>query len=71
VRFHALQSMLFFALMIVLTVVGIGYILFLLGPVILVGWAMGICFSLRGKYYKLPFVGNFVERRIESNNKLK
>jgi serine/threonine protein kinase len=71
VRFHALQSMLFFTPMIVLTVVSIGLILFLLGPVILVGWAMGIYFSLRGKYSKLPFVGNFVERRIDSNNKLK
>lgn len=70
VRFHALQSILFFLPMAVLTVASIGTILLLLAPVIVVGWGAGIYCSLRGRYYRLPFVGSFVEGRVARNNKL-
>ncbi len=88
VRFHALQSMLFFGS---LSIAGfgvdsfirfinrIGYdgydipfigvivdmawvVLILLFIIAITGWFMGMIHALRGRYYKMPFVGDLVER---------
>ncbi len=89
VRFHALQSLLFFGGISILgTIVGTfinfassysGYsggfvliiplivawiVLILLTLMFIAGWFMGIVNALRGRYYKMPFVGDFVERYI-------
>ena len=90
VRFHALQSFLFFGGISVLgTVAGIiinfgmsynssfGSVLFvplivaviafiLLMLMAIAGWFMGIVNAFRGRYYKMPFVGDFVERYINN-----
>ncbi len=88
VRFHALQSLLFFgSISIVGFAVGtfinfatsfnndhsIGFIMFiplviawivftLLILMAIAGWFMGVINAIRGRYYKMPFVGDFVER---------
>ncbi len=89
VRFHALQSLLFFGGISVLGFIvgifinyGMGYneqyfsfllfvplviawiIFILLLLMAIAGWFMGIVNALRGRYYKMPFVGDFVERYI-------
>jgi uncharacterized membrane protein len=76
VRFHAMQSILFFGgltvLRIVLSVLGafdvpfLGLILALLGVLIgivgLVGYIVLLINGFQGKYFKLPIVGDYAER---------
>ena len=85
VRFHALQSLLFFGGLSLVGLVDLGainvlihlsgvyetsllvvaWIVFsLLCLMVCAGWVMGIFNALRGRYYKLPFVGDFVEQYI-------
>ena len=88
VRFHALQSLLFFGSINILGLI-VGIFINLCGsynssfgsglfvPLIvalvvftllllmaIAGWFMGIINALRGRYYKMPFVGDFVEGYI-------
>ena len=89
VRFHALQSLIFFGgisvlgfvvgtfinygmsyneqyfsflLFVPLVIAWIVFVLLLLMAI--AGWFMGIVNALRGRYYKMPFVGDFVEQYI-------
>lgn len=88
VRFHALQSLLFFGAINLLDIVLINlgmfghehfrYIMamalfafFLLNIIAFFGWVIGMIQAARGKYYKMPFVGNFVERCLNRNVILK
>ena len=47
---------------IILTVAWVALVLLIL--TFIVGWFIGIISALRGRYYKMPFVGDFVERYI-------
>ena len=88
VRFHALQSFLFFGSIsvlgfavgsfidfatsfnndfyigfaIIVPIVIAWIVLILLILMAIAGWFIGIMNALRGRYYKMPFVGDFVER---------
>jgi len=71
VRFHAMQSILFFGGLTVLSIIiGFlgGYIPFIgilntvLGLVWFVGWIVLMIQGFQGKYYKLPFVGDYAEK---------
>jgi uncharacterized membrane protein len=78
VRFHALQSLLFFGgvnvLYILLISIMVNGIPFLVGPAIFafvllnvvafVAWIVGMVGAIRGKYVKLPFVGDLAERYV-------
>jgi uncharacterized membrane protein len=81
VRFHAMQSILFFGgitvLGIVLNIVwgvGIPFISFvalcingLLGLVAFVGWIVLLINGFQGKYFKLPIIGDYAEKYANSN----
>lgn len=68
VRFHAMQSILFFGTMSILGGVFsyFPYGLFGLGGVVglvsFIGWIVLIVAAHRGRYYKLPFFGDFAEQ---------
>jgi uncharacterized membrane protein len=74
VRFHAMQSILFFGgltvIQIILNVIGnfpiIGVFTFLLGSLVwligFVGWIVLMIFGFQGKYFKLPIVGDYAEK---------
>jgi uncharacterized membrane protein len=70
VRFHAMQSMLFFGILSILEWV-FSHLPFFFGPiggvlglVMFVGWIVMIVKAHRGEYYKLPFFGDLAERLI-------
>ncbi len=73
VRFHAMQSILFFGgltvIRIVLSVVDFigvpflgGLIWFVVGIIGLVGYIVLLINAFQGKYYKLPVVGDYAEK---------
>ena len=69
VRFHAMQSLLFFGILSVLE--GIFSYLPLFGPiggalglVMFIGWIVMMVKAHRGEYYKLPLFGDLAERLI-------
>lgn len=78
VRFHAMQSLLFFGgvnvLYVLLISIMVNEIPFLVGPAIFafviiniiafVAWIVGMVGAIRGKYVKLPFVGDLAERYV-------
>lgn len=78
VRFHAMQSLLFFGgvnvLYVLLISIMVNEIPFLVGPAIFafviiniiafVAWIVGMVGAIRGKYVKLPFVGDIAERYV-------
>lgn len=74
VRFHALQSLIFFAGISILSVV-IGFIPFigLLSDLIwlvgFVGWIVLMIQGFQGKYYKLPVIGNYAEKYANSETR--
>jgi uncharacterized membrane protein len=81
VRFHAMQSILFFGGLTVLGVVlnfvwgfGIPFISFvalcinsLLGLVAFIGWIVLLINGFQGKYFKLPIIGDYAEKYANSN----
>ena len=89
VRYHALQSLLFFGginlLDIALMVFGFtfgrfhlflpGFVLFgsfmLLNIIAFVGWLVAIVQAYRGKYYRLPIVGDYVMRTYNMGTPVK
>ncbi len=85
VRFHALQSLIFFGgvNLVDIALIRIGglhihylsvfIVLFfmLLNFVAFVGWLVAIIQASRGQYYRLPFVGNLVAGYINRNVNLK
>jgi uncharacterized membrane protein len=85
VRFHALQSLIFFGgiNLIDIALLRIGMIhvrplsafivlfFMLLNFVAFVGWVVAIIQASRGQYYRLPFVGNLVAGYINRNVTLK
>lgn len=88
VRFHALQSLIFFGAINLLDIAlfNVGmfghehlryitaiafFAFFLLNIIAFFGWVIGMIQAARGKYYKMPFVGNFVERCLNRNVILK
>ncbi len=80
VRFHAMQSILFFGGLTVLNIVlnvisgfdiifisGIAALLgYLIGLVGFVGWIVLLINGFQGKYFKLPIVGDYAERYANS-----
>lgn len=83
VRFHALQSLIFFGGLNIAgfavgsfiqfieysgeysPLINVAWVVFtLLCLMALAGWFMGMVNALRGRYYKMPFVGDFVERYV-------
>ena len=70
VRFHAMQSILFFG---ILTIVGgifshlplIGFMGGVIGLVMFIGWIVMMVKAHRGEYYKIPFFGDLAERLID------
>jgi uncharacterized membrane protein len=92
VRFHALQSLIFFGAINVLDIalfnlgiferMHLPYIthsitaiaffsFFLLNIMAFFGWLIAMIQAARGRYYKLPFVGDFVERCLSRGTILK
>lgn len=81
VRFHAMQSILFFGGLSVLGIIlnfvwgfGIPFISFvalcingLLGLVAFVGWIVLLINGFQGKYFKLPVIGDYAEKYANSN----
>jgi len=75
VRFHAMQSILFFGGLTVLNVligvigaIGIPFIGFLgwiVWPVWLVGWIVLMINGFQGNYFKLPIVGDYAEKYVD------
>lgn len=71
VRFHALQSVIFFGIAVALQVLlrevpGIGFILFLfvVFPVSAIVWLLMMYKAYQGEEYKLPLVGRWAADRI-------
>jgi uncharacterized membrane protein len=74
VRFHAMQSILFFGgltvIQIILSVIGsfpfLGLLTYLLGIalwlIFIVGYIVLLINGFQGKYFKLPIVGDYAER---------
>jgi uncharacterized membrane protein len=85
VRFHALQSLLFFGGVNVLYIFlisimvhevpfffGLAIFAFvLLNVVAFVAWIVGMVGAIRGKYVKLPFVGDLAERYVNRDVRVK
>lgn len=85
VRFHAMQSLLFFGGVNVLFIALIsimeqeipfvsGFAIFffvIMNLVACVAWFVGMINAFAGKYTKLPFVGDFAERYINGNGFVK
>ncbi len=85
VRFHALQSLLFFGGVNVLYILlisimvhevpfffGLAIFAFvLLNVVAFVAWIVGMVGAIRGKYVKLPFVGDLAERYVNRDVRVK
>ncbi|QBD78247.1 hypothetical protein EPA93_20485 [Ktedonosporobacter rubrisoli] len=85
VRFHALQSLLFFGganiLFIFLVkiidwhlfgVSGLAIFLFvILNIVAFIGWIVAMVNALKGRYYKLPLVGNIAEQVVNQGSHIK
>ena len=90
VRFHALQSLLFFGAINLLDIafISFGFIgryhlffpylpllaffaFFLLNVLAFFGWLIAMIQAARGRYYKLPFVGAFVEQCLSRHVILK
>lgn len=83
VRFHAMQSLLFFGGVNVLYIVLInimihhiplifGFAIFafvVMNIVACVAWIVGMISAFSGKYRKLPFVGDIAERYVNSTNR--
>ena len=81
VRFHAMQSILFFgglsALSIILGIardfspdllaIGLGCVSGLIGLATFVGWIVLMINAFQGKYFKLPIVGDYAERYANQN----
>lgn len=75
VRFHAMQSILFFGgltvLNILIGVVGaigipfIGFLGWIVWPVWLVGWIVLMINGFQGNYFKLPIVGDYAEKYVD------
>ena len=70
VRFHALQSLVFFGGMsLILGVLGripvVGWVLAIVGGILTFGfWIIGMTKAYRGELYRFPVVGDFVARQI-------
>ena len=72
VRFHAMQSILFFGGLTILNIVFsvasgvglpfVGVLSYLVGIVGFVGWIVLLINGFQGKYFKLPVVGDYAER---------
>ena len=90
VRFHALQSLLFFGIINVLDIAiisfesirwlripfpyisGFGVLFFILINVVAcIGWLVGIISAARGRYYRLPFVGDLAARCLNQEATVK
>ncbi|HTK08655.1 MAG TPA: hypothetical protein VL485_15915 [Ktedonobacteraceae bacterium] len=81
IRFHAMQSLLFFGAVNVLYVVFIslmsspisfvaGFAIFafvVMNVVAVVAWFVGLIGALHGRYVKLPFVGEIAERYVNNS----
>jgi uncharacterized membrane protein len=76
VRFHAMQSILFFGGIFVLDIIlrfaaafspdilglALGCLSFLIGIVGVIGWIVLMINGFQGKYFKLPVIGDYAER---------
>ena len=71
VRFYAMQSIIFFGGLTVLSIIisilaniasPIGYLSYLLNIVGFIGWLLLVINSFQGKYFKLPYVGDYAEK---------
>lgn len=71
VRFHAMQSTIFFASVFILSLI-LGFIPLIGGLIIglllpllsFVGWLVGIISAAKGKRYKFPLVGDYAEKIV-------
>jgi uncharacterized membrane protein len=82
IRFHALQSILFF---VIILLVGLIALLCFTAPILvtpgiiisvilltflIAGWVLGMYHAFKGHYYKMPFIGSFVENIIKQDASL-
>ncbi|MFD2658079.1 DUF4870 domain-containing protein [Gracilibacillus thailandensis] len=71
VRFHALQSIFTFVLLIVInTVLGMipllgWFVSILIAPLTLVLWVFLMVKAYQGQYFKLPWIGDMVEQQLD------
>ncbi|HLG78253.1 MAG TPA: hypothetical protein VKX46_17700, partial [Ktedonobacteraceae bacterium] len=68
IRFHALQSLCFFTLMLVCLYLASAFPVFLLP--IAAAWLSGMIAACSGTYYRMPLVGTFVARMIARDRTL-
>jgi uncharacterized membrane protein len=67
VRFHAMQSILLFGAVSIVTFIleqfwFLGFLVALLGIAAFVGWIILLVNAFQGRYFKLPVVGDYAER---------
>lgn len=68
VRFHAMQSLLFFGTMSILGWIASYFpfalfgLVWVIGLVSFIGWIVLMVAAHRGRYYKLPFFGDYAEQ---------
>jgi uncharacterized membrane protein len=82
VRFHAIQSLVYFGISNILSFALIRFIAWgiyplrgfevlafvILSCLTVVGWIVGVISALAGKYTKLPFAGDYAERNLPPNS---
>jgi uncharacterized membrane protein len=82
VRFHAMQSIIFFGGIVVLDIIlgiaggfapgilalGLGCVSWLIGLAAFVGWIVLMINAFQGRYFKLPIVGDYAERYANQNS---
>jgi len=72
VRFHAMQSLMTFLGIFIISIIGgfipiIGWIIsILLVPISAILWILLMFKAYKGEKYKLPFIGNYAEEQIGS-----
>jgi uncharacterized membrane protein len=68
VRFHAMQAILFFGGIAILSIIigllpfGLSHLNFLVGLISFVGWIVLMIMGFQGKYFKLPIIGDYAEK---------
>jgi uncharacterized membrane protein len=64
IRFHAMQSIAVFAPLTILSWILTGFLGFLLMAASLVLWVVLVVKAAQGEQYKLPIIGDLVEKRL-------
>jgi uncharacterized membrane protein len=66
VRFHAMQSTIWFGGLFILTLIPLVNIVlsFIIVPVVFISWLFLMWKAFSGEMYKLPYIGDFAEKQL-------